>query len=100
MSGITQTGKGYSVQGDRHCVTTVPPECSSHQSSSGATMSSVQLNFIALNSLPTHSKNEDPNPGHDPFGFSLGKRVLDSIPIKNKQGAKLQGRDLNKLGFC
>ena len=33
VSGITQTGKSYSFQGDHHCVTTVPPECSSHQSS-------------------------------------------------------------------
>jgi hypothetical protein len=62
-------------------------------------MSSIQSNFIASNSLPTHSKNEDPNPGHDPFDLSLGKRGLDGIPIKNKQGAKLQGRDSNKLGF-
>ena len=38
VSGITQTGKGYSFQGDHHCVTTVPPGCSSHQSSSGPTM--------------------------------------------------------------
>jgi hypothetical protein len=99
VSGITQRGKGYSVQGDCHCVTTVPPECSSHQSSSGATMSSVQSNLIASNFLPTHSKNEDPNPDHDPFDLSLGKRVLDGIAIKNKQGAKLQGRDSSKLGF-
>jgi hypothetical protein len=99
VSGITQTAKGYSVQGDRHCVTTIPPECSSHQSSSGATLSSVKSNLIALNSLPTHYKNEDPNPGNDPFDLSLGKRVLDGIAIKNKQGAKLQGRDSSKLGF-
>ena len=71
----------------------------SHPSSSGPTMSSIQSNFMASNPLLTNSKNEDPNPGHDPFGLLLGKRVLDGIPIKNKQGAKLQGRDSSKLGF-
>ena len=41
VSGITQTRKGYSVQGVHHCVTTVPLDCSSHECSSGATLSSV-----------------------------------------------------------
>ena len=70
----------------------------SHPSSSGPTMSSIQSNFMASNSLLTNSKNEDPNPGHDPFSLSLGKRVLDGTLNKNKQGAILQeGRDSNEL---
>jgi len=78
-SGITQT---------------VTPGYNSYPSSSGQTMSSIQSNFIASNSLPTNSKNEDLNPDHDPICLSLGKRVLHGTRNENKHGAMLQkGRD-------
>ena len=57
-------------------------------------MSSIQSNFMASNSLPTNSKNEDPNPDHDPFRLSLGKRVLHGTNNKRKHSAVLlKGRD-------
>ena len=62
----------------------------SHPSSSGPTMSSIQSNFMASNSLPTNSKNEDPNPDHDPFWLSLGKRVLHGTTNKSKHSAVLR----------
>ena len=49
---------------------------------------------MASNSLSTNSKNEDPNPDHDPFRLSLGKRVLHGITNKTKHSAVLlKGRD-------
>ena len=94
VSGITQTGNSYPFQAERSCVTTFPLGCNSHQSSSGPTMSSVQSNFMASNFLTINSKNEDTNPGHDPFCSSLGKRVLHGTPNENKHGAIIQeGRD-------
>jgi len=79
VSGVTQTDTtGYN----------------SHPSSSGPTLSSIQLNFRASNSLPTNSKNEDLNPYHDPFHLSLGKRALHGTTNKIKHSTVLQkGRD-------
>ena len=52
-------------------------------------MSSIQSNFMASNSLPTNSKNEDPNPDHDPFHFPLGNRVPHGTTNKSKHSAVL-----------